>query len=132
MCVIKTVIWRQQTQQVIGPEERCFSMATKLSKYELWEVKFLGYMRLEKLYDVFVRVKSEKEPPDEERQADAFGELVQCLDDGSLSLVIRIGDTQAVLPRYSKGKPRVVALYTELTSSLVPRRSIAFIEISGN
>ena len=71
MCVIKIVIWRQQTQQVMGPEERCFSMATKLSKYELWEVKFLGYMRLEKLYDVFVRVESEKEPPDEERQADA-------------------------------------------------------------
>ena len=24
------------------------------SKYELWEVKFLGYMRLQKLYDVVI------------------------------------------------------------------------------
>ena len=75
------------------------------SKYELWEVKFLCYMRLQKLYDVFVRLESEKEPPNEERQADAFAELVQCLDDRSLSLVIRDArdesarNTQAALPR---------------------------------
>ncbi|CAB4012035.1 Hypothetical predicted protein [Paramuricea clavata] len=59
------------------------------SKYELWEVKFLGYMRLQKLYKVFVRDASEKDPPDASTQADAFAELVQCLDDRSLSLVIR-------------------------------------------
>ena len=92
-------------------------------KYELWEVKFLGYMRLQKLYDVFVRLESEKEPPNEERQADAFAELVQCLDDRSLSLVIRdVRDdgrkALEILRQYyqGKGKPRVIALYTELTS----------------
>ena len=32
------------------------------SKYELWEVKFLGYMRLQKLYDVIVA--PDDNPPD--------------------------------------------------------------------
>ncbi|CAB3995742.1 myosin heavy fast skeletal muscle [Paramuricea clavata] len=59
------------------------------SKYELWEVTFLGYMRLQKLYKVFVRDASEKDPPDASTQADAFAELVQCLNDISLSLVIQ-------------------------------------------
>ena len=93
------------------------------SKYELWEVKFLGHMRLQKLYDVFVRLESEKDPPDEGRQADAFAELVQCLDDRGLSLVIRDARDDGrkaleILRQHyqGKGKPRVIALYTELTS----------------
>ena len=93
------------------------------SKYELWEVKFLGYMRLQKMYNVFVPDASEKDPPDASTQANAFAELVQCLDDRSLSLVIR--DTrddgrkalQILRQHYQgKGKPRIIALYTELTS----------------
>ena len=59
------------------------------SKYELWEVKFLGYARLQKLYDIFVPAADEKEAPSEAKNAEAFAELVQCLDDRSLSLVIR-------------------------------------------
>jgi hypothetical protein len=61
----------------MGPEEACYS--------------FLGYMRLQKLYKVFVRDASEKDPTDASTQADAFAELVQCMDDRnrSLSLVIR-------------------------------------------
>ena len=55
------------------------------TKYELWEIKFLGYMRLQKLHDVIV---PGHEAPDEAKNADAFAELVQCLDDRSLSLVI--------------------------------------------
>ena len=93
------------------------------SKYELWEIKFLGHMRLQKLYDVFVRLESEKDPPDEGRQADAFAELVQCLDDRSLSLVIRDARDDGrkaleILRQHyqGKGKPRLIALYTELTS----------------
>ena len=34
------------------------------SKYELWEVKFLGYMLLQKMYNVFVPDASKKDPPD--------------------------------------------------------------------
>ena len=57
-------------------------------KYELWEVKFLSFMRIQKLYDVFVPSRDE-EGLDEARNATAFAELVQCLDDRSLSLIIR-------------------------------------------
>ena len=90
------------------------------SKYELWEVKFLAQMRLQKLYDVFVPGDKQHEAP---KKADAFAELVQCLDDRSLSLVIREAKDDGeraleVLRRHyqGKGKPRVIALYTELTT----------------
>ena len=90
------------------------------SKYELWEVKFLGYTRHQKLYDVFVRLESEKKPPDEERQADAFAELVQCLDDRSLSLVMHDArdDGRKALEilrqlYQGKGKPRVIVLSSD-------------------
>lgn len=53
----------------------------------------------------------------------AFNELVQCLDDRSLSLVIREANNDGrkalrVLREHyqGKGKPRIIALYTELTS----------------
>ena len=80
-------------------------------------------MRLQKLYKVFVRDASEKDPPDASTQADAFAELVQCLDDRSLSLVIRDARDDGrkaleVLRQHyqGKGKPRIISLYTELTS----------------
>ena len=85
----------------------------------------MGYMRLQKLYKVFVRDASEKDPPDASTQADAFAELVQCLDDRSLSLVIRDARDDGrkaleVLRQHyqyqGKGKPRIISLYTELTS----------------
>ena len=59
------------------------------NKYELWEVKFLGYMRLQKLHEVVVPAEDEKDAPDEGKNANAFAKLVQCLDDRSLALVIR-------------------------------------------
>ena len=49
------------------------------SKYELWEVKFLAHMRLQKLHNVFVPA-GEEEPASAAKKADAFTELVQCLD----------------------------------------------------
>ena len=81
-------------------------------------------MRLQKLYNVFVRDASEKDTPDASTQADAFAELVQCLDDRSLSLVIRDGARDdgrkalEILRQHyqGKGKTRIIALYTELTS----------------
>lgn len=91
--------------------------------YELWEVKFLGYMRLQKLHEVVVRVESEKEASDAGKLANAFAELVQCLDDRSLAVVIREAKDdgrkalQVLREHYQgKGKPRIIALYTELTS----------------
>ena len=87
------------------------------SKYELWEVKFLGHLRLQKLYDVVVPRDGESNAPDAEKNANVFAELVQCLDDRSLALIIREAkdDGQkalAVLREHyqGKGKPRVSAL----------------------
>ncbi len=60
---------------------------------------------------------------DEARNATAFAELVQWLDDQSLSLIIRKARDDGrkslkVLREYyqGKGKPRIIALYTEVTS----------------
>ena len=82
-------------------------------------MKFLGYMRLQTLHEVVVRVESEKEAPDAGKLANAFVELVQCLDDGRLALVIREAKDdgrkalQLLREHYQgKGKPRIVALYT--------------------
>ena len=58
------------------------------SKYELWEVKFLSLMRIQKLHDVFVPSEDE-EALDEVKNANGFAELVQHLDDRSLCLIIR-------------------------------------------
>jgi len=64
-------------------------------RYELWEVKFLGHMRLQKLYDVITNVppprgedEAAKAMEDSSKNAEAFAELVQCLDDRSLSPII--------------------------------------------
>ena len=93
------------------------------SRYELWEVKFLAQMRLQKLYNIFVPTEDETTEPTASKKADAFAELVQCLDDRSLSLVIREARDdgrralQVLRQHYQgKGKPRVIALYTELTT----------------
>ena len=93
------------------------------SKYELWEVKFLGNTPLQKLHDVVIPKEGEKAEPDEETKASAFAELVQCLDNRSLSLVIREANNDGrkalkVLREHyqGKGKPCIIALYTDLTS----------------
>ena len=92
-------------------------------KYELWEVKFLAHLRLQKLYDVIVPRDGENNAPDAEKNANAFAELVQCLDDRSLALIIREAKDDGrkaliVLRQHyqGNGKPRVIALYTDLTS----------------
>ena len=59
------------------------------NNYELWEVKFLGYMRLQKSHGVVVRAEGETAAPDAGKLANAFAELVQCLDDRTLALVIQ-------------------------------------------
>ena len=55
------------------------------TRYEIWETKFLGYMRRQKLIEVLTGTGT----PDVDKNADAYGELVQVLDDRSLSLIIR-------------------------------------------
>ena len=89
------------------------------TRYEIWETKFLGYMRRQKLIEVLTGTGT----PDVDKNADAYGELVQVLDDRSLSLIIRDAKDdgrkalQILRDHYmGTGKPRIISLYTELTS----------------
>ena len=104
-----------------GPSQRLLFDGDE-AKYELGEIKLLGYLRLHKLYDVILAEEEPKEA-DVEENIDAFAQLIQCLDDRSLSLVMRDAKDDArkalkILRNHymGKSKPRVLALYTELTS----------------
>ena len=88
-------------------------------KYELWEMKFLGHMRIKKMYGVFLGA----EEPTEANNALAFAQLIQYLDDRSLNLIMRDAPDNGrkalkILREHylGKGKPRIIYLYTQLTS----------------
>lgn len=90
--------------------------------YELWETKFLGHLRLQGLKDTILFEPCEGDEGDEEKNAEAYAELIQFLDDKSLSLVMREAadngrEALKILRTYyaGKGKPRIISLYTELT-----------------
>ena len=96
-------------------------------KYEQWEVKFLGYMKLKKLKATII--PGSTETADADKNEEAFAELIQFLDDRSLSLVMRDAKDKGrealeILRNHyrGKGKQRIICLYTELTS-LVKRSS---------
>src|ERR1700755_2234301 len=57
-----------------------------VEKYELWEVKFLGHLRLQNLLHV---INDSTADADGDDNAKVFAELVLVLDDRSLSLIIR-------------------------------------------
>ncbi len=107
-----------------GPRNRLYFDGDE-RKYELWEVKFLGYMRLQKLHNVIDPPASSTTAADVTKNAEAFAELIQFLDDRSLSLVMRDAkddgrEALRILREHylSKGKPKVISLYTELTTLL--------------
>ena len=56
-------------------------------KYEQWEVKFLGYMRLRKLKDSITA--ADDVDVTAAKKEETFAELIQFLDDKSLALVMR-------------------------------------------
>ena len=83
-------------------------------KFELWEVKFLGYLRIKNLIDV---VES-TEAPNAAKNTKVFAELSLVLDDKSLSLIIRDArnDGRAALKilkdhYIGTSKPRIIGLY---------------------
>lgn len=87
----------------------------------------MGHLRLQGLKDTILIEPAgdeEAEPAeDEEKNAEAYAELIQFLDDKSLSLVMLEAADDGrkalkILRDYyaGKGKPRVIGLYTELTS----------------
>ena len=86
--------------------------------YKKWETKFLGYMKLKKLKSMILPNST---AADTEKNQVAFAEMIQFLDDVSLSLVMRDAkerEALAILRRHyrGKGKQRIICLYTELTS----------------
>lgn len=97
--------------------------------YELWETRFLAHMELRSLREVILEDPqiptddAEALAEDEAKNGEAYAELVQCLDNKSLSLIIRNAkcDERKALgilrEHYAgKDKPRVVSLYCELSS----------------
>lgn len=95
--------------------------------YELWETKFLGHLCLRGLKGAILSETPERGSDEEDEDADkneeAYAELIQYLDDKSLSLVMRDAADDGrkalqILRGYyaGKGKPRIISLYTELTS----------------
>ena len=110
-----------------GPRHRGLIFDGDESKYELWEIKFLGYMRLRKLSDTIDPrsddARGELTAADEAINADAFAELIQCLDDRSLSLIMREARDDGrkalgILREHYLGrsKPRIIGLYHALCS----------------
>ena len=60
------------------------------SKYELWEVKFLGYLRIQHLHQIILSPTDKDDGMDfVEKNATIFAKLIQYLDNKSLSLAIR-------------------------------------------
>lgn len=94
------------------------------TKYEIWETKVLGYLHLLGLRDTVLKEpNSEAEvAADGKKNADSYAELIQFLDDKSLSLIMRDAPDNGrraleILRDYyaGKGKPRIINLYTTLT-----------------
>ena len=95
------------------------------TKYKLWEVMFLGYLRIQHSHQIIPLPTDQSDDMDfVEKNAIVFAKLIQYLDDKSLSLVIRDAQDnerkafKKILREHylSKEKPKVISLYTELTS----------------
>ena len=100
-----------------GPRSRIIFDGDE-TKFELWEIKFKGYLRIQKLLSVI-----ESDTPDADKNAEVFAELIECLDDRTLILIIRDAKDNGkkaleILKQHyiGKSKTRIIALYTELTS----------------
>ena len=87
-------------------------------RYESWGAKFYGCLHTLKL-----KKELEKDVPDAGKNADVYAELIQLLDDRRLALIMRDAKEdgkkalQILKEHYmSQGKPKVIALCTELTN----------------
>ena len=87
-------------------------------------MKFLGSLRIQHWHQIILSPTDQSDDIDfVEKNATVFAELIQYLDDKNLSLVIRDardnGRKALTILRecyLSKGKPKVISLYTELIS----------------
>lgn len=94
-------------------------------KYDLWETRFPSRLHILKLKDTILRVPTGEAAlaADPEKNADYYAQLVNALDDKSLSLIRHEAaeDGRKALKilreHYSgKNKPRILNLYTSLTT----------------
>ena len=69
-----------------GPRSRLIFDGSE-DKFELWEATFKGHLRVQKLIKILEQNGDEEDY--EENNALIYAELVQLLDDESLSLIIR-------------------------------------------
>ena len=90
--------------------------------YEKWEVKFLTYLSLKKLKKTVLGTGGHDQNSASKKE-EAYSEMVQLLDDRSLSLVMREAKDdgrkalEILREHYAgRGKPRVMALYGTLLS----------------
>ncbi|KAF2349910.1 GAG-pre-integrase domain [Trinorchestia longiramus] len=89
-------------------------------RYELWEVKFRAYLDLKSFNSV---LEGEESSLDVVKNKQVFSELVQRLDDKSLSLIIQDAyadgrKSMKILRDHYLGssKPRIISLYCELAA----------------
>ena len=89
-------------------------------KYEMWEVRFLGYMLMKNLKEVID--PSSSTTPDDAANERAFAELITFIDERSLTLVMRDANNKgrealAILRNHYRGNgmQRIIGLYTELS-----------------
>ena len=93
-------------------------------KYELWEVKFLGHLRIQHLHQIVLSPTDQCDDMDFiEKNVSVFTKLIRFLDVMSLSLVMRDARDNGrkalgILGEHylSKGNLKVIFLYTEVTS----------------
>ena len=101
-----------------GPSRLQFDGEEK--NYEIFETRFMGHLHRLKLK---VELKKDDEEVDPAKNEDIYAELIQVLDDRSLALVMRDAKDdgrkalQILREHYlSESKPKIIALYTELTT----------------
>ncbi|GFR82275.1 CCHC-type zinc finger, nucleic acid binding protein a [Elysia marginata] len=103
-----------------GPRSNRLIFDGDENKFHLWQVKFLAYLRIQKLHNI---LDEGNDDVDSDKNADLYAERIQVLDDRSLSLVMHEAPNDGrkafkILREHykPKGKPRIIALYTELTT----------------
>ena len=98
------------------------------NQYDLWEVRFLGYLQLQGLKSVVLSTDADI---DADKNEKVFSEMVQVLDEKSLCLIMNdaADDGRAALKilrsHYKgSGKPCVLTLYTNLCNLQMGTKSL--------
>ena len=74
----------------MSPVQQNLFLDNDESKYELWEVKFFGYLRIQHLHQIILSpIDQSDDIGFVEKNATVFAKLIQYLDNKSLSLVMR-------------------------------------------